>query len=620
MSARPISMLIAALGGEGGGVLTDWIIAAAASCDLPVQSTSIPGVAQRTGATTYYIEIYPMPWRQLGGKRPVLALAPGIGDVDVVVASEFLEAGRAVAAGLVTSDRTLLIASTHRSYAIAEKMTMGDGRFDAEVLMRAAEKNARSQLLFDMDAVARTARAMINSVMLGAVAAAGGLPIPAAAFEAAIRTGRSSDANLRGFRAGFAAAERLAASRSSPSPPSAGVSPPPTYPAPLTSETIASGAMTRLPLPACGVRDGVRGRLRKLRLAIESLWRAPLTRSPHAAQRREPADRSWQPVGGERRAAPDHPALARADAAADARETPALRGGPEDEAARFGIAADIVSEGLRRLVAYQDAAYARLYLDRVARIAAADERAGARGRLTREVARHLALRMSYEDVIRVAEVKLAPGRMARIASQMNARPGEPVAIVEFLKPGIAEICSVLPPFIARPITAIAERRGWTDKLHWGMEIKTNSVFGYLRLLALARLRRFRPRSFRYQEEQRAIEAWLALIIAAAQKSDTLALEIVECARLITGYGDTLKRGAANYAAIERKVIQPTLAGAMALSRGIDAVASARVAALADAEGEALARCLAEIAQMHDIGASALPGLDQAEDFDGRAPS
>ncbi len=586
MSARPVSMLIAALGGEGGGVLTDWIIAAAASCGLPVQSTSIPGVAQRTGATTYYIEVYPMPWRELGGKRPLLALAPGIGDVDVVVASEFLEAGRAVAAGFVTPDRTLLIASTHRSHAIAEKIAMGDGRFDAARLMGAAEENARSQLLFDMDAVARTARAMINSVMLGAVAAAGGLPIPAAALEAAIRTGRSSDANLRGFRAGFAAAERLVAARSSPAPRSAGISPPS-----LVSETIANGA-TRLSL-------GERGRLRKPGLAAESLWR-DLTRpsSPHAAQGRE-ADLFRQ--AGRGQGAPDHPALAGERAAG----TPALPGSLDNEAARFGIAAELVSEGLRRLVAYQDAAYARLYLDRLSRIAEADERAGARGRLTREVARHLALRMSYEDVIRVAEVKIAPGRMTRIASQMNAGPREPVAIVEFLKPGIAEICSVLPPFIARPLTAIAERRGWIDKFHWGMEIKTNSVFGYLRLLALARLRRFRPRSFRFKEEQRAIEAWLALIIAAAQKSDTLALEIVECARLIKGYGDTLKRGAANYAAIEGNVIQPALAGAMALSRGIDAVASARVAALADAEGEALAKCLAEIAQMH-VGVSSLP--------------
>ena len=75
--ARPISILIAALGGEGGGVLTDWIVAAASQLGFPVQSTSIPGVAQRTGATTYYIELVPVPWRDLGANRPVLALAPG---------------------------------------------------------------------------------------------------------------------------------------------------------------------------------------------------------------------------------------------------------------------------------------------------------------------------------------------------------------------------------------------------------------------------------------------------------------------------------------------------------------------------------------------------------------
>jgi indolepyruvate ferredoxin oxidoreductase beta subunit len=271
-----------------------------------------------------------------------------------------------------------------------------------------------------------------------------------------------------------------------------------------------------------------------------------------------------------------------------------------------------VSEGLRRLIAYQDASYARLYLDRLAPIAEADARAGAQGRLTREVARHLALRMSYEDVIRVAQAKIAPERMAKIVDQMGAKPGEPVTIVEFLKPGIAEMCSILPPWIARPIITAAERRGWIDKFHWGMEIKTNSVSGYLRFLVLARLRRFRPRSYRYSQEQAAIEAWLALIVAAAAKSDALALEIAECARLIKGYGDTLKRGAANYAAIECRVIQPVLAGAIALSRGVVAVASARVAALADPEGESLAMCLAEIAQMHDADSpSPLPGGERS---------
>jgi indolepyruvate ferredoxin oxidoreductase alpha subunit len=64
---HPITILIAALGGEGGGVLTDWIISAAASQGFPVQSTSIPGVGQRTGATTYHIELVPVPagrWRR----------------------------------------------------------------------------------------------------------------------------------------------------------------------------------------------------------------------------------------------------------------------------------------------------------------------------------------------------------------------------------------------------------------------------------------------------------------------------------------------------------------------------------------------------------------------------
>jgi indolepyruvate ferredoxin oxidoreductase beta subunit len=151
---------------------------------------------------------------------------------------------------------------------------------------------------------------------------------------------------------------------------------------------------------------------------------------------------------------------------------------------------------------------------------------------------------------------------------------------------------------------MAERRGWIDKFHWGMEIKTSSVSGYLRFLLLARLRRFRPRSYRYKQEQAAIEAWLALIAAAAARSAPFALEIVECARLLKGYGDTLKRGAANYAAIESQVIRPILAGAIPLSRGIDAVASARVAALADPDGESFAKCLAEIRQMRDLDIAA----------------
>src|SRR5262245_19194231 len=164
--ARPITVLIAALGGEGGGVLTDWIVAAAAQLGFPVQSTSIPGVAQRTGATTYYIEIVPVPAHELAA-RPVLALAPGVGDVDIVLASELMEAGRTVAGGFVTPDRTLMIASTARSYLVVEKMAMGDGRYDSARLIKAIETHAQRHLLIDMAALARQSGAMVNAVMLG---------------------------------------------------------------------------------------------------------------------------------------------------------------------------------------------------------------------------------------------------------------------------------------------------------------------------------------------------------------------------------------------------------------------------------------------------------------------
>ncbi|HYQ94038.1 MAG TPA: indolepyruvate oxidoreductase subunit beta family protein, partial [Burkholderiales bacterium] len=201
---RPIAILIAALGGEGGGVLADWIIAAATARGYPVQSTSIPGVAQRTGATTYYVEIYPVEISELGARRPVMTLTPAPCHVDVMVASELLEAGRAMQNGFVTRDRTTLIASTHRVYTVAEKMQMGDGRFDSEVVLKAARALAKRAILFDMQAQASASGTVISAVMFGALAGSGTLPLPRADCEAAIRSGgKGAEASLRGFAAGF---------------------------------------------------------------------------------------------------------------------------------------------------------------------------------------------------------------------------------------------------------------------------------------------------------------------------------------------------------------------------------------------------------------------------------
>jgi indolepyruvate ferredoxin oxidoreductase beta subunit len=148
--------------------------------------------------------------------------------------------------------------------------------------------------------------------------------------------------------------------------------------------------------------------------------------------------------------------------------------------------------------------------------------------------------------------------------------------------------------VATRILALATRRGWLGRMQWGMEVNATAVFGFLRLRLLAALRRFRPRTYRFAEEQRWIEAWLALVADAAAHSAELALEIVDCARLVKGYGDTLKRGMANYSLIEAHVIRPALAGHIPPRRAVDAVASARTAALLDPDGESLAKCLGEI--------------------------
>src|SRR5688572_16175275 len=153
-AAQPIKIAILAMGGEGGGVLADWIVDLGEHNGYIAQTTSVPGVAQRTGATIYYVELFPRLRAEADGGRPILALMPLPGDVDVVLASELMEAGRAVQRGLVTPDRSTLIGSTHRVYSIAEKSAMGDGRVDSQQLIAHANSAAKRFIRFDM---ARTA-------------------------------------------------------------------------------------------------------------------------------------------------------------------------------------------------------------------------------------------------------------------------------------------------------------------------------------------------------------------------------------------------------------------------------------------------------------------------------
>ena len=484
----PVRISIHALGGQGGGVLADWIVDVAEHAGWWAQATSVPGVAQRTGATVYYIEI------ARPGPEPVLALMPTPGDVDVVIASELMEAGRAVARGLVTPGRTTLIASSHRIFAIGEKSAMGDGAFSGATVLDACTRSARRLILADLQALAAANGSVISATLLGALAGSGALPFARADYEGAIaRAGVGVKASLAAFGAGFSVADG----------------------GPATPDTVP-------PLPA------------RAQPAPPSL-RARVASLPEAAR-----------------------AFARL--------------------------------GIERLTDWQDRAHAARYLDRVEAVASAEAALGGHGTLSAATARHLALWMSYEDVIRVADLKTRASRAMRVKAE--ARPGEGVllATTEFLHPRFEEVVDLLPARLARGLQNSARVRKWLNPLiDRDRQVRTSSLGGFALLWGIARLRRFRPRSLRFAVEEERIEAWLASAINAARTDLALGLEVIRLQRLVRGYGDTHARGLTNFAAIMRAL--PAL-----IQRPDGAVKLAELhrAALDDDEARALGRALAAL--------------------------
>lgn len=197
-----IRIAVLAVGGQGGGVLSGWIVALAEANGYLAQVTSVPGVAQRTGATVYYVEMIPD-----RGRVPVLALMPSPGDLDIVIAAEIMEAGRAVTRGFVTPGQTTLIASDHRVYAVSEKIVPGDGQADRDRVRDAAEEAAARFVCFDMERMAEDTGSHISACLFGALAGSGALPFERRVFEETIRaSGRGVDASLRAFGTAFDAA------------------------------------------------------------------------------------------------------------------------------------------------------------------------------------------------------------------------------------------------------------------------------------------------------------------------------------------------------------------------------------------------------------------------------
>ncbi|BAL24186.1 indolepyruvate oxidoreductase subunit beta family protein [Azoarcus sp. KH32C] len=527
-AGTPIKIAILAMGGQGGGVLADWIIEMAEHGGWWAQTTSVPGVAQRTGATIYYLELLPESAAAAAGRPPVLAMMPTPGDIDLVVAAELMEAGRAMQRGLVTPERSTLITSTHRSYSVTEKAALGNGIGDPNKVLDAGREAARRMIAIDLQALAEQAGSVISASLFGAIAGSGALPFGREAFESTIRaSGKGVEPSLRAFALGFDAAAQ----------------------APATPAAIDT--------------------------------RHPAVTVPERAE---------------------HPDVQRLLRKIKTEFPPVAHG--------------MLVAGVRRLIDYQDVAYAGEYLQTCAEIRVLDERHGGTMKgwaLTQAAAHRLAVAMSYDDVIRVADLKTRGSRFERVRNEVGAKADQLVYTTEFMHPRLEEICGTLPAGLGRwlenskGIGAFVKR-----KMEHGRRVQTGTLTWFLALHLVAGMRRFRRGLLRHRIETAQQREWLnrvvRLVAHGANEGDyELAVEVLHCRRIVKGYSGTHDRGDKRFAVLMKAADK--LAGRPGAAMTLHGLLEA---AMADEAGkrldEELARCI-----QASRSEGAIPDLARAAD-------
>jgi indolepyruvate ferredoxin oxidoreductase beta subunit len=200
--------------------------------------------------------------------------------------------------------------------------------------------------------------------------------------------------------------------------------------------------------------------------------------------------------------------------------------------------------------------------------------------------------MTFEDTIRVADLKTRATRFERVRDEVRAEPGQLFGITEFMKPRVQEIAGTMPVGMGRWVLRSPGVSAWLARRTGGKQIRTGTVSGFLLLHMLGGLKRWRRRTLRYREENERIEQWLGRIESLAATNYGLAVELAKAQRLVKGYGETHERGWRNFSALVDKIdeLAPRDDGAEVFAR-------LQAAALADEEGKALARELAEISSV-----------------------
>jgi indolepyruvate ferredoxin oxidoreductase beta subunit len=439
-----------------------------------------------------------------------------------VLAAELMEAGRAIQRGIVTPDRTTLIASTHRTLAVSEKIVPGSGITDPAPVLDTARKSAKRFLGADLEKLAVENGSVISASLFGALAAAEVLPFSRESFEATIEAGgRGSAASLNAFRAGYEATRGAEAEGGRGAPP--------------------ARAEPKPPATVYGPEGEVKG------------W----------AQLVEGISREF----------------------------------PEP-------ARSMLLAGLEKVVDFQDVRYGREYLDRMRLLTKRDRETGGEAqefRFTVEAAKYVANAMTYDDVIRVADLKTRASRFRRIEKEMGMGEDQVLRLTEFMHPRIEEVCGTMPDrigaFIMERKRLVAALDRVVDK---GRHVRTDTIRWFLVLYLLGGMRRFRRGTLRHRIEREHLEEWLSQVVKALRADYALGVEVLRARRLIKGYSDTHARGESKYDRVLSAL--PLLTGRPDAAEWLHRLIEA---ALKDEQGEMLDGALQTV-RTHRMGASSKP--------------
>ena len=361
--------------------------------------------------------------------------------------------------GLVTPDKTTLIASTHRAYAVVEKEKPATASPDPLVVVDALEFAARRTIAFDMEKLAVQRGTMISAAMLGALAGSGALPFARSAYEEVVRRGaRGANPSLAAFADAYDRA-----------------------------------------------RAGAREAPREAR-------RSASTRCPTT-----PANPSSTACS--------------AGSARNCRRACAL-----------------AFAGLKRIVDFQDVAYGDEYLDRLARLAALDTADGGAAKgfaFTAEAAKRLAVAMAYDDVVRVADIKVRPSRFARLRAEAGAAPDQIVYATEYFHPRGEEVCGMLPAARQLHRSPSAPVPGGRPSGNRGRRVPVGRIGGFLQLYFVSAMKPTRRMSLRHKRETEHRESWLARAAEILPKNYDLAVEVLRAGDL-SGLFRTHVRGLSKF--------------------------------------------------------------------------